>query len=53
MTEDAAHVSRVGRIEDLYVRCAPGGFRLAYLLTGDRQAAEDCVQEASSGSSED
>jgi RNA polymerase sigma-70 factor (sigma-E family) len=47
MTEEgAAEAAPAGRIEDLYVRYAPGGLRLAYLLTGDRQAAEDCVQEA-------
>ena len=35
-----------GRLADAYVRCAPGGIRLAYLLTGDRTVAEDLVQEA-------
>jgi RNA polymerase sigma-70 factor (sigma-E family) len=34
------------RIQDLYVRHAPAAFRLAILLTGDRQLAEDCVQDA-------
>ena len=34
------------RLEELYVRFAPGGIRLAYLMTGDRAAAEDLVQEA-------
>jgi RNA polymerase sigma-70 factor (sigma-E family) len=34
------------RLADAYVRSAPGGIRLAYLLTGDRAAAEDVVQEA-------
>ena len=34
------------RLADVYVRSAPGGIRLAYLLTGDRAAAEDLVQEA-------
>ena len=34
------------RLADAYVRSAPGGIRLAYLLTGDRAAAEDLVQEA-------
>jgi RNA polymerase sigma-70 factor (sigma-E family) len=33
-------------LEDLYERYAPAAFRLAYLLTGDRLAAEDCVQDA-------
>ena len=35
-----------GRLADAYVRSAPGGIRLAYLLTGDRAVAEDLVQEA-------
>lgn len=35
-----------GRLEDLYERHASSAFRLAYLLTGDRQLAEDLVQEA-------
>lgn len=34
------------RLEELYVRFAPGGIRLAYLMTGDRAVAEDLVQEA-------
>ena len=34
------------RLAELYVRFAPGGIRLAYLLTGDRSLAEDLVQEA-------
>ena len=33
-------------IEELFVRYAPGAFRLALLLTGDRSTAEDLVQEA-------
>ena len=35
-----------GRLEDLYVRNAPGALRLAYFLTGNRELAEDLVQEA-------
>lgn len=35
-----------GRLADLYVRHAPDGIRLAYLLTGDRALAEDLVQDA-------
>jgi DNA-directed RNA polymerase specialized sigma24 family protein len=31
---------------DLYVRHAPDGIRLAFLLTGDVALAEDLVQEA-------
>ena len=34
------------RLADAYARSAPGGIRLAYLLTGDRNLAEDLVQEA-------
>jgi RNA polymerase sigma-70 factor (sigma-E family) len=33
-------------LADMYERSAPAGFRLAYLLTGDRMLAEDLVQEA-------
>jgi RNA polymerase sigma-70 factor (sigma-E family) len=39
----ATHQSRLA---DVYVRYAPNGIRLAYLLTGDRALAEDLVQEA-------
>jgi RNA polymerase sigma-70 factor (sigma-E family) len=35
-----------GTLGDLYVRHAPEGIRLAFLLTGDRTLAEDLVQEA-------
>ena len=34
------------RLADLYVRHAADATRLAYLLTGDRQLAEDLVQDA-------
>jgi RNA polymerase sigma-70 factor (sigma-E family) len=37
---------RGGRLSDLYVRYAPEGLRLAYLLTGDHALAEDLVQDA-------
>jgi RNA polymerase sigma factor (sigma-70 family) len=37
---------RASRLAEVYVRSAPAGFRLAYLLTGDRALAEDLVQEA-------
>jgi RNA polymerase sigma-70 factor (sigma-E family) len=33
-------------LAEVYERSAPAGFRLAYLLTGDRALAEDLVQEA-------
>ncbi len=35
-----------GKLAELYGRHVPAGMRLAYLLTGDRQQAEDLVQEA-------
>jgi hypothetical protein len=35
-----------GSLGDFYVRHAPEGIRLAFLLTGDRALAEDLVQEA-------
>ena len=37
---------QASRLAEVYVRSAPAGFRLAYLLTGDRALAEDLVQEA-------
>jgi hypothetical protein len=37
---------KASRLADIYERSAPAGFRLAYLLTGDRALAEDLVQEA-------
>jgi len=38
--------SERSRLGGLYESFAPGGLRLAYLLTGDRTVAEDIVQEA-------
>lgn len=35
-----------GRLAELYARHVPAGMRLAFLLTGNRQQAEDLVQEA-------
>lgn len=35
-----------GRLEELFVRSAPAAMRLAYFLTGQRETAEDLVQEA-------
>jgi RNA polymerase sigma-70 factor (sigma-E family) len=43
---DGVEADDAGRLADLYVRHAPAGFRLAYLLTGDRDAAEDLLQDA-------
>lgn len=41
-------VARIGeqRLSDLYWRYADSGVRLAWLLTGDRHAAEDIVQDS-------
>lgn len=41
-----AEERRTSQLAEVYVRSAPAGFRLAYLLTGDRTLAEDLVQEA-------
>ena len=41
-----AEQGRASGLAEVYVRSAPAGFRLAYLLTGDRALAEDLVQEA-------
>ena len=41
-----AEQAGASRLAEVYVRSAPAGFRLAYLLTGDRALAEDLVQEA-------
>lgn len=37
---------RQARLEELYERNAPSALRTAYFLTGDRDLAEDLVQEA-------
>jgi RNA polymerase sigma-70 factor (sigma-E family) len=42
----AESADEADRLADIYQRSAPAGFRLAYLLTGDRALAEDLVQEA-------
>jgi RNA polymerase sigma-70 factor (sigma-E family) len=39
-------VAERDRLAELYGRHAPGALRLAYLLTGDRSAAEEIVQDA-------
>jgi RNA polymerase sigma-70 factor (sigma-E family) len=46
VTEAVDAVGRGEGLEELYVRTAPAALRLAYFLTGDRQLAEDLVQEA-------
>jgi RNA polymerase sigma-70 factor (sigma-E family) len=43
---EGATTASGGRLADLYLRYADGATRLAYLLTGDRQLAEDIVQDA-------
>jgi len=43
---DGAARADVGRLEELYVRHAPAATRLAYFLTGDRELAQDLVQDA-------
>ena len=35
-----------GRVTELYLAHAPAAFRLAYLITGDRELAEDLTHEA-------
>ena len=46
VAQETAEFATAGQLEELYLRFGPGGLRLAYLLLGDHQAAEDCVQEA-------
>src|SRR5881392_2024120 len=47
-TREDAYVTEAegGRLAELYVRHAAEATRLAYMLTGDRQLAEDLVQDA-------
>lgn len=35
-----------GALAELYARHAPGAVRLAFLVTGDREAAQDIAQDA-------
>jgi RNA polymerase sigma-70 factor (sigma-E family) len=46
LADMGAEKERTSRLAEVYERSAPAGFRLAYLLTGDRALAEDLVQEA-------
>ncbi|HEU4355519.1 MAG TPA: sigma-70 family RNA polymerase sigma factor [Actinomycetota bacterium] len=39
-------LAAAGRLEELYVRDAPAALRLAFFLTGDRELAQDLVQDA-------
>jgi DNA-directed RNA polymerase specialized sigma24 family protein len=41
-----AYEASQGRLASLYARHIPEAIRLAYLLTGDRAAADDVAQEA-------
>ena len=44
--DPAASAKPSDRLEEAYVRNAPAGLRLAYFLTGDRDLAEDLLQDA-------
>ena len=46
VTVDPLEITHRSRLAEVYVRYAPDGIRLAYLLTGDRALAEDLVHEA-------
>jgi RNA polymerase sigma-70 factor (sigma-E family) len=48
VTREDAYVTEGegGRLAELYIRHAAEATRLAYMLTGDRQLAEDLVQDA-------
>ena len=42
----AAETAPVGSLEDLYERTAPAALRFAYFVSGDREMAQDLVQDA-------
>lgn len=45
-TENTPGARRAWRLQDLYLQHAPAATRLAYFLTGDRELAQDLVQDA-------
>lgn len=45
-TDAGRHHGRSSRLADVYERFADDAVRLGYVLTGDRQLAEDLMQEA-------
>jgi DNA-directed RNA polymerase specialized sigma24 family protein len=45
-TQVAGETTRQARLEELYLRNAPHALTTAYFLTGNRDLAEDLVQEA-------
>jgi RNA polymerase sigma-70 factor (sigma-E family) len=42
----AAETAPAGSLEDLYERTAPAALRFAYFVSGDREMAQDLVQDA-------
>jgi RNA polymerase sigma-70 factor (sigma-E family) len=44
--ERSRSATSAARLEELYVRNAPAALRLAYFLSGDRETAQDLVQDA-------
>ena len=45
-TDAAVSMDRTGRLEELYAGHIDGAVRLAYLMTGDEQQAQDIAQDA-------
>ncbi|MGZ5352273.1 MAG: RNA polymerase sigma factor, partial [Actinomycetota bacterium] len=44
--ERSRSATSAARLEELYVRNTPAALRLAYFLSGDRETAQDLVQDA-------